>query len=176
MAVQGGAGSSNVNEEDRSYFGQLTGRHLTTYGSWRLETHAPQTNEQYAERLATSQTATCARVASLHYQMEKGVHLLQVTGIDSHVFERSWATDPSDRFLCFHVNFSALVDGDKRISFFAQLVGTNSPQVVTTCVRLKSSLDYSVKNCGFCTGLWHPVGGNFLGHVARARLPCLRIQ
>ncbi|CAL5060419.1 unnamed protein product [Urochloa decumbens] len=179
MAAQGGAGSSNTNnQEDRSYFGRLTGRYLTTYGPWTREAHAPQTSQQYAEILARSQTTTCARVASLHYQIEKDVSLRQVTGIDSHVFERSWLTaDPNDEFLCFHVNFSALVADDKQISFFfAELVGTNCPQVVTGCFRLRSSLDYSVKNCRFCTGLWHPVGGNFLGHVAPARLPGLRIR
>ncbi|CAN6247263.1 unnamed protein product [Urochloa humidicola] len=146
-AAQGGAGSSNTNnQEDRSYFGKLTGRYLTTYGSWIAEPHTPQTNQQYAERLARSQTTTCAKVASLRYQIEKGVYLLQVTGISSHAFDRSLVTNnPSDKFICFHVNFSALVDGDKQISFFfAELVGTNSPQLVTSCVRLRL----------FCEELW----------------------
>jgi hypothetical protein len=67
----------------------------------------------------------------------QGVCLVQVTGVDSHVFRRSWVSDPSDKLLCFHATFSALVDGDREISFFfAELVGINSPQVVTSCVRL----------------------------------------
>uniref|UniRef100_A0A0D9WRG8 Uncharacterized protein n=1 Tax=Leersia perrieri TaxID=77586 RepID=A0A0D9WRG8_9ORYZ len=29
--------------------------------------------------------------------------------------------------------------------------------------------NYSVENCAFCTGLWHPMSGGFCGHKREKR-------
>ncbi|KAL6629793.1 hypothetical protein ACP70R_029558 [Stipagrostis hirtigluma subsp. patula] len=169
MADAGAAGSSVVGEGnpeyDTSYFGALSSQFAARHGVWKQETHNPQTKEEYAESLLTSQTNTCTGIAARHYQSIMGTNLEKVVGIDSHMFSCKWVI-PEDRRLCFHVNFSAyIVGGDQRKRFFfAELVGNNRPESVNTCLMFGGTKKHSVSVCHFCTGMWHPVSDDFMGH------------
>ncbi|KAL6888624.1 hypothetical protein ACP4OV_009650 [Aristida adscensionis] len=131
MADSGAAGSS-AGDHQSSYFDDLSGRFAGRYGSWLLETHSPQTQEQYELALESSQTYTCTRLALIFCEVENGEVLGDVIPLDSHMFRCRWV-DPEDTRLCFHLNFRALAGGVLRF-FFAEIIGTNCPQLVTMCV------------------------------------------
>ncbi|XP_052154091.1 uncharacterized protein LOC127772142 [Oryza glaberrima] len=150
------AGQSG-NGDDNSYINDLVSRYGASYKE-------PETKTEYEQNKDKSQTSTCAGLAIQYYEDNEGVKLKEVSLVDSNVFECKWV-DPNDDRLCFHVSFKAKAPSyPTKKFFFAEVVGRGHPQEVTSCTILTSKDDSTVNNCRFCTGLWHPMDGGFIGY------------
>uniref|UniRef100_A0A0E0DUD0 DUF3615 domain-containing protein n=1 Tax=Oryza meridionalis TaxID=40149 RepID=A0A0E0DUD0_9ORYZ len=133
----------------------------------------PDSKKEYERTVCLSQTNVCSDLGAAYYTFHGGDVITVDRGLDSHMFAFKWIdrwVDLSDKRFCFHANFTANVwslseeqnEGDAKL-FFVEVIGVDKPDYVTQCLDISKWNERSVKNCRFCTGLWHPVAGGFNG-------------